>query len=83
MRGRVREGWRFVPRGAGLGVSALACLFLANCASSSHVDSHWGVSPSARVVDSDEPAPKGGGVYKTGNPYVVGGRAYYPQEDPH
>ena len=83
MRGRVREGWRFVPRGAGLGVSAMACLFLANCASSSHVDSHWGVTPSARVVDSGEPAPKGGGVYKTGNPYVVGGRTYYPQEDPH
>src|ERR1700722_9686644 len=79
MRGPVREGWRFVP----MGLCALACLFLANCASSSHVDSHWGVSPSARVVDSDEPAPKGGGVYKTGNPYVVGGRTYYPQEDPH
>jgi rare lipoprotein A len=79
MRGPVREGWRFVPMGA----CALACLFLASCASSNHADSRWGVSASERVVEPGEPAPKGGGVYKTGNPYVVGGHTYYPQEDPH
>jgi rare lipoprotein A len=66
-----------------MGLCALACLCLANCSSSNHVDSRWGVSPSERVVDPGAPAPKGGGVYKTGNPYVVGGRTYYPQEDPH
>jgi rare lipoprotein A len=79
MRGPARVGWRFVP----MGLCALTCLFLANCASSNHVDSHWGVSPSERVVDQGEPAPKGGGVYKTGGPYTVGGRTYYPQDDPH
>jgi rare lipoprotein A len=34
-------------------------------------------------VEQGETARKGGGVYKTGNPYVVGGRTYYPQDDPH
>jgi rare lipoprotein A len=47
------------------------------------VDSRYGVSPSERVVGLGEPVPKGGGVYRVGQPYVVGGRTYYPEYDPH
>jgi rare lipoprotein A len=65
-----------------MGVCAVMSLLLAHCAGS-NVDSRYGVSPSPRVVDLGEPVPKGGGVYRVGTPYVVGGRTYVPSEDPH
>lgn len=37
---------------------------------------------SPRVVGMDEDAPKGGGRYQIGNPYVVAGRRYVPRERP-
>jgi rare lipoprotein A len=55
-------------------------LALAHC-SSSNVDSQYGVSASPRVIDPGEPVPKGGGTYRVGEPYVVGGRMYVPQYD--
>jgi rare lipoprotein A len=62
-----------------------ACLVLANCASSgkfaSRVDPKYGVSSSPRVVALGEPVPKGGGTYRVGKPYTVGGRVYVPEED--
>jgi rare lipoprotein A len=62
-----------------------ACLVLANCASSgkfaSRVDPKYGVSSSPRVVELGEPVPKGGGTYRVGKPYTVGGRVYVPEED--
>jgi len=61
-----------------------ACLVLANCASSSmssRIDPKYGVSSSPRVVAFGEPVPKGGGTYRVGKPYVVGGRVYVPEED--
>jgi rare lipoprotein A len=64
-----------------------ACLILANCASSgkfaSRVDPRYGVSSSPRVVAFGEPVPKGGGTYRVGKPYIVGGRIYVPEEDSH
>ena len=33
------------------------------------------------MVEPGEPVPKGGGVYRVGKPYMVGGREYVPQED--
>ena len=68
------------------GVAAVAaCLALANCASSdkfaSRVDPKYGVSSSPRVVALGEPVPKGGGTYRIGKPYTVGGRIYVPEED--
>src|ERR1700682_3460953 len=68
------------------GVAAVAaCLVLANCASSdkfaSRVDPKYGVSSSPRVVALGEPVPKGGGTYRVGKPYTVGGRIYVPEED--
>jgi len=62
-----------------------ACLALANCASSgkfaSRVDPKYGVSSSPRVVALGDPVPKGGGTYRVGKPYTVGGRIYVPEED--
>ena len=55
---------------------------LAHC-SSSRYDSHLGVSASPRVIEPGEPVPKGGGTYRVGTPYVVGGRTYVPRFDPH
>ena len=71
---------------AARGVAAVAtCLALANCASSnkfaSRVDPKYGVSSSPRVVAFGDPVPKGGGTYRVGKPYVVGGRTYVPEED--
>lgn len=61
------------------------CLVLANCASSnkfaSRVDPKYGVSSSPRVVAFGEPVPRGGGTYRIGKPYVVGGRTYVPEEN--
>jgi rare lipoprotein A len=66
-------------------VAVAACLFLANCASSgkfaSRVDPRYGVSSSPRVVAFGDPVPKGGGTYRVGKPYTVGGRVYVPEED--
>jgi rare lipoprotein A len=68
------------------GAVALGCLAVAGCASSgkfaSKVDPKYGVSASARVIDPGEPVPKGGGTYRIGKPYVVGGRTYVPEEGP-
>jgi rare lipoprotein A len=68
----------------GAAVAAM-CLMLANCASSNkfagRVDPKYGVSTSPRVVASGDPVPKGGGTYRVGKPYVVGGRMYVPEED--
>src|SRR5437588_311557 len=71
-----------LARGA---AAVAACLVLANCASSgkfaSRVDPKYGVSSSPRVVALGDPVPKGGGTYRVGKPYVVGGRTYVPEED--
>jgi rare lipoprotein A len=60
------------------------CVTLANCASSglsSRIDPKYGVSSSPRVVAWGDPVPKGGGTYRIGKPYTVGGRVYVPEED--
>jgi rare lipoprotein A len=71
-----------VARGA---AAVATCLVLANCASSnkfaSRVDPRYGVSSSPRVVALGDPVPKGGGTYRVGKPYTVGGRVYVPEED--
>ena len=69
---------RFAP----IFACAAACLLLAHC-SSSRIDPRYGVSASPRVVEPGEPVPKGGGTYRVGNPYVVAGRVYVPEYDPH
>jgi rare lipoprotein A len=80
MRGRARSA-----RGRFASVSACAalCFCLANCANTNHIDPRYGVEPSARVVEPGDPLPKGGGVYRVGSPYVVAGRVYVPENNPH
>src|SRR5450755_3951837 len=66
-------------------VAVVACLMVANCASSgkfaNRLDPKYGVSSSPRVVGFGEPVPKGGGTYRVGKPYTVAGRVYVPEED--
>jgi rare lipoprotein A len=79
MRGRISVALkRFAPVGA----CAVLCLFLVNCSNSSKIDPRYGVSASPRVVGPGEPVPKGGGTYRVGEPYVIGGRVYVPDENP-
>src|ERR1700684_184699 len=80
MRGRASSA---VRRVAPAGACAALCLLLAHCADSSKVDSRYGVSASDRLVGPGEPVPKGGGVYRVGSPYVVAGRVYVPEDNPH
>ncbi|RIK97641.1 MAG: septal ring lytic transglycosylase RlpA family lipoprotein [Proteobacteria bacterium] len=69
---------RQVARAAVLTCASLA---LANCSVANRVDPKYGVSASPRVVAFGQPVPKGGGTYRVGKPYVVGGRMYVPKED--
>ncbi|CAM5389586.1 Endolytic peptidoglycan transglycosylase RlpA OS=Afipia felis OX=1035 GN=rlpA PE=3 SV=1 [Afipia felis] len=65
-------------------LGASACLLLANCAPgkfANRFDPKYGVSSSPRVVDFDQPVPKGGGTYRVGKPYQVAGRTYVPEEN--
>jgi rare lipoprotein A len=70
---------------AQVGAAVAACLLVANCSSSSkltsRVDPRYGVAASPRVVEPGQPVPKGGGVYRVGKPYEVGGRMYTPEEN--
>ena len=59
---------------------------LAGCADSDKlgiVDPRYGVASGARLIEPGEPIPKGGGTYRVGSPYSIGGRTYVPAEDPH
>ena len=78
-----RGGYRAFCRRARFLVPALAALALANCAGGGKIDPRYGVAASTRVVEPGQPVPKGGGVYRVGKPYVVAGRIYYPETDPH
>jgi len=69
---------------AHLFILGLGCLALANCSSgqmAGRIDPRYGVAASARAVEPGQPVPKGGGVYRVGQPYAVAGRVYVPEED--
>jgi len=90
----VRRAWNFggmmgqavffSGRAARATVVLAGCVALAGCASSnklsSKVDPKYGVSASPRVVELGQPVPKGGGVFRTGKPYVIGGKTYVPSD---
>ncbi|MCL2713211.1 MAG: septal ring lytic transglycosylase RlpA family protein [Alphaproteobacteria bacterium] len=81
----VADSNRLLRVARGMGVAA-GCLALAGCAASNlieHVDPKYGVTSSAKVVDTADPIPKGGGTYRVGKPYVVAGRTYVPEENPN
>ncbi len=80
MRGWTNSaGKRIAPVSA----AAALCLLLAHCSDSRKIDPRYGVAASPRVVEPGEPVPKGGGTYRVGAPYLVAGRLYVPEEDPH
>jgi rare lipoprotein A len=67
----------------GLLPPALLC---AGCSSSNRTTDfrparNWGVA-SPRVVPMGQPVPKGGGIYKVGEPYQIDGQWHTPREDP-
>ena len=72
-----------VSRMAPVGAIAVLSLLLAHCSGGGKVDARYGVSPSARLVEPGEAVPKGGGVYRVGSPYMVAGRVYVPEDNPH
>ncbi|MCC6949034.1 MAG: septal ring lytic transglycosylase RlpA family protein [Bradyrhizobiaceae bacterium] len=60
-------------------------LFLANCTAgpiARLIDPKYGVPASPRVVEEGQPVPKGGGYYRVGDAYTVGGRTYVPEHNP-
>src|SRR4051812_23319328 len=73
-------GWWGAARVGGVGGSLL---LLAQCGQtpSGRLDPKYGVSSSPRLVALGQPVPKGGGTYRVGKPYTVGGRTYEPQEN--
>jgi rare lipoprotein A len=63
-------------------VTGSCCLVLAHCGQApGKFDPKYGVSSSPRLVALGEPVPKGGGTYRVGKPYTIGGRTYEPQEN--
>lgn len=62
-------------------VSAIvgACVALAAC-SAARIASNSEYSP--KVVADGEPVPKGGGVYRVGQPYSINGQTYRPSDNP-
>lgn len=74
---------RVMFRTALLGV--LAAL-LVGCSNSSHRvdgDRQKVTTYSPRVVSYGQPVPKGGGRYKLGRPYEIGGKTYVPRHQPN
>jgi rare lipoprotein A len=77
-----------------LGAATALALVVANCAqnprsASNHNSREIGAfshpkygKASPRVVGLDESAPKGGGRFQIGRPYVVAGKRYVPREKP-
>jgi rare lipoprotein A len=82
--GEERCGISRTRRHARFGVLGVIGLLLANCSGSfGSLDPRYGVSSSPRVVAPGDPVPKGGGSYRVGAPYVVGGKTYVPEDNPH
>jgi rare lipoprotein A len=60
-------------------IAATVIAVLAACSSSKNFSSNDETrNLSPRVVRVGDPVPKGGGVFKIGNPYVADGKWYYP-----
>lgn len=70
---------RFAPVGA----CALLCLALSHCAEAKRPDPQLGVTASPRVIGDGDAIPKGGGVYRVGTPYTIGGKTYVPEYNPN
>jgi rare lipoprotein A len=60
-----------------VGAVVLGCAALANCSAAKV----FGDKYSPRVVADGEPVPKGGGVYRVGQPYNINGQTYFPADN--
>lgn len=77
------RGRRAIMRAVRVAALGGASLALAHCSGNlGRIDPRFGVAASPRVVPLGERAPKGGGVYRAGSPYMIAGRTYYPKTDP-
>lgn len=70
--------------------SAMALVAVAACSQTptsssrhSNIDPVWGVERAKKKVADGQPVPPGGGRYQVGKPYMVGGRMYFPREEPN
>ena len=76
-----------VRAGFCLGLASLSIVAVGACARSARLGD-WKLQgkssapASPRVVALGQPVPKGGGVYKLGQPYQVDGQWHIPREDP-
>jgi rare lipoprotein A len=57
-------------------------VFAGACAREVRMTPRTDVAASPRVIPLGQPIPKGGGVYKVGNPYRIEGALFTPAEDP-
>jgi rare lipoprotein A len=73
-----RAGGGHVGRIARMSALVLGCAALANCSASKIL----GDKSSPRVVADGETVPKGGGVYRVGQPYSINGQTYFPSDNP-
>jgi peptidoglycan lytic transglycosylase len=69
---------RLGPRG--INAVASAGLLVLSACSQGGSDPQLGVNASPRIT-TGQSVPKGGGIYKVGDPYKVAGRWYVPRED--
>src|ERR1700722_14556626 len=73
-----RAGRGHVGRIARMGAVVLGCAALANCSANKVLSDKY----SPRVVEEGQPVPKGGGVYRVGQPYTINGQTYCPTDSP-
>lgn len=79
--GRRNVGWRIMAASAAVLVAG--CSSIGERGGGFSSESRTGVSASPRVIAEGQPVPKGGGVYKIGNPYRIAGRWYVPRDEPN
>lgn len=72
--------WSESGRIALAGAVTAACVALAGCGGS---DKYASVGEPQPLTNPDEPVVKGGGSYRVGKPYWVGGRPYFPSDNPN
>jgi rare lipoprotein A len=73
---------RSLAHGVLVSVGLVSAISVMGGCSSGGPDPKWGVSASPRVYGANDRIPKGGGFYKLGSPYSVGGRWYTPRDQP-
>src|SRR4051794_41336386 len=74
------QRWSDFGRIALVGAVGAVCLLLGGCGGP---DKYAGWNEEPASADPDEPAARNAGSYRVGRPYMVGGRPYFPSENPN